>query len=51
MDPSNTSSLWQQETSTIIPSAQHQEVMGIPTVLLFILSVRKVIPPRVPSGR
>lgn len=39
-DPSNTSDPWQWEAITTVPSAQHQEVMGLPTVL-FILSVRE----------
>ena len=40
-EPSNTSSLRQWETSTAGPSAQSQEVMGIPAVPFFILRVRE----------
>lgn len=42
--PSNTSSLWQREARTAVPSAQYQQVMGIPAVLRFILSVREPFP-------
>lgn len=42
--PSNTSSLWQWEARTAAPSAQHQQVMGIPAVLCFVLSVREPFP-------